>query len=107
MRTTTIHLAAIALTALSLATLAARAETGPIDANGDGVLDRDEFAVIETLGASWVVFDANQDGVISQIEFNQEAENLATRDGTPRSLDVVEARRRDELTAAFSNPTEY
>lgn len=93
------------LAAVLHAPASAQTGTGPIDANGDGVLDRSEFAVVEAMGASWIVFDANEDGVVSQIEFNQEAENLVSNN--PRSLDRDEARDRDRLTAAFSNPTEY
>lgn len=92
-------------TTLAFGLHSAKAETGPIDANGDGVLDRGEFAVVETMGASWVVFDANEDGVVSQIEFNQEVENLVSN--TPNSLDRDQARDRDRLTAAFSNASDY
>ena len=99
------NLAILSLASFSLLAVPAHAEVGPIDVNGDGVLDRSEFAVIEAMGASWVVFDANQDGVISQIEFNQEVENLVS--SNPRSLDRDQARDRDRLTAAFSNATEY
>ena len=93
------------LASISLLTTPAFAEVGPIDANGDGVLDRDEFMVIEEMGASWIVFDADQDGVISQIEFNEEAANLVSNN--PNSLDTQEALDLDRLTAAFSNPTDY
>ena len=99
-------LAAAALAAIMLGlTSTAYAAMGPIDANGDGVLSRAEFGPIEEMGASWVVFDANQDGVVSQLEFNQEAANLVSN--TPNSLDRDQARDLDQLTAAFSNASEY
>ena len=86
---------------------AAHAETGPIDANGDGVLDRDEFAPIAALGGNFEYFDDDGDGTISRIEFNNNVRRAVRRDGRTVADSREDALRVDEVTAAFSNPSEY
>ena len=71
------------------------AQTGPLDANGDGMLSEAEFAR----------YDSNGDGMISKPEYDDEVRNLATRDGTPNSLDAEEMQRYDTLTLLFDQPT--
>ena len=74
---------------------------GPLDVDGDGVLTQEEFAPIEALGASFIAYDSNGDGVLQEVEYNEGVRTLANEDGDG-SLSPEEFQRVDELTRMFS-----
>lgn len=98
---------ALSIVIAPLFAASAFAETGPIDANGDGVLTPAEFAPVERMGgARFDVFDKDGDGVVSKLEFNSGIQDVVDgRDGNREDNDAMN--RRDQLTRAFSNATSY
>ena len=95
------------LASLGIALLATAAHAqvnpeGPLDADGDGFLTQAEFQPIGDMGASFVAYDSDSDGLVSKTEYDEAVRNLADEE-QDNDLNDREMARVDELTRMFSN----
>ena len=89
--------------AASIALLAtgAYAQSGPLDADNDGMLTETEFAAAADMGMVFTAVDSDGDGMVSEEEYNEAARSLADAE-QDNDLDDQEFKRYDELTRMFS-----
>lgn len=92
---------------LALAATAAHAElqpVGPLDADGNGQLTEAEFAPIAEMGASFIAYDSDGDGLVSQPEYDDGvrklADDIGARNGSS-SMNERDLQKLDELTRLF------
>ena len=73
---------------------------GPLDADGDDMLTQEEFAPIADRGGSFIGFDNDGDGMISEVEYNNNVASLLPG-GTPNDLNSQQVEQVRELQRMF------
>lgn len=86
---------------IALLSTVAFAQSGPLDADNDGMLTEAEFEAAGDMGMMFSAMDSDGDGMISEAEYNDGARAQADEDNS-NSLDPREADRYDELARMFS-----
>lgn len=73
---------------------------GPLDTDNNDMLTEEEFAPVASMGGSFAGFDNDGDGMISQIEYNENVASLLPG-GTPNDLNAQQIDQVRELQRMF------